>query len=85
LPNLGEQNSYRTTGSVSLRSTLTTEHGQRVQGRLAVVAERLLRQRDADMFDDMGGYALVMPLGTDIRHVRTPRRATPRRGASATT
>ena len=46
-PVLGQSPSYRTVGSTSLRSTLSSHARQRAARRLAVVAARLLDQRHA--------------------------------------
>ncbi len=52
------QSSYRTAGSASLRSTLSSEHRQRAADRLAVGAAGCSRATStSSMFDDLGGFA----------------------------
>ena len=72
MPNLGQQNSYRTTGSVSLRSTLTTNLVNEFKGGWQWSPNDFFANVTSDMFENMGGYAIVMPLVTDIWSVRTP-------------
>jgi len=72
LPNLGQQNSYRTTGSVSLRSTLTQNIVNEFKGGWQWSPNDFFSNVTSDMFSNMGGRAIVMPLVTDIWSVRTP-------------
>jgi len=72
MKNYGEQNSYRTTGSLSLRSTLTTNIVNEFKGGFQWSPNEFFSNVTADMFSDMNGYAIVMPLVTDIWSVRTP-------------
>jgi hypothetical protein len=72
LPNHGEQNSYRTTGSLSLRSTLTSNMVNEFKGGWQWSPNDFFSNVTADMFENMGGRAIVLPLVTDIWALRTP-------------
>jgi hypothetical protein len=57
-PAWAHQNSYRTTGSSTLRSTLSDSLSTKCL-RLAVVAERFLRQQQSDMFTNQTALRVV--------------------------
>ena len=85
LTNFGTQNSYRTTGNSTLRSTLGVERRQRAARRLAVVAERLLLEHHRRAVRQPGRLRARVPdqHRADVQLERRSR-ATPRPGASTT-
>ncbi len=72
MPNYGQQNSYRTTGSLGVRSTLTSNMVNEFKGGWQWSPNDFFSNVTKDMFDNMGGYAIVMPLVTDIFSVNNP-------------
>lgn len=72
LPNHGEQNSWRTTGSLGLRSTLSTNMVNEFKMGFQSSPNDFFANVTAADFTNMGGYAIVMPLISDIWAVRSP-------------
>jgi hypothetical protein len=72
LPNKGEQNSWRTTGSLGVRSTLSSNMVNEFKMGFQSSPNEFFSNVTKDMFANMGGYAVVMPLVTDIWSVRSP-------------
>jgi len=72
LPNKGEQNSWRTTGSLGMRSTLSSNMVNEFKMGWQSSPNEFFSNVTKDMFDNMNGYAIVMPLVTDIWSVRSP-------------
>ncbi len=70
--NLGSQNSYRTTGSLGLRSTLSQNIVNELKGGFQWSPNDFFSNVTADMFDELGGYGLTFPIGTSPFAVRTP-------------
>ena len=70
--NIGEQNSYRTTGSVSLRSTLTQNMVNEFKGGWQWSPNDFFSNVTAEQFDDMSGYAVSVPLFTSHIHTISP-------------
>jgi hypothetical protein len=62
--NRGEQNSYRTTGSLGLRSTLTSNIVNEFKGGWQWSPNEFRTNITPAMFEDQGGYALGFPLVT---------------------
>jgi hypothetical protein len=60
-PNFGQQNSYRTTGSISLRSTLGSGMVNEVLGGWQSSPNQFFTNVNAEMFAQDGGFALVLP------------------------
>jgi hypothetical protein len=63
--NFGNQDSYRTTGSITVRSTLGTGFVNEVLGGWQHSPNDFFGNINAGMFADQGGYALNFPLVTD--------------------
>ena len=57
LPNVGSQNSYRTTGSSTLRSTLSANIVNEVRGGWQWSPNDFFANVTADQFEDQDGYA----------------------------
>ena len=76
--NLGSQNSYRTTGSLGLRSTLSQNMVNEFKGGFQWSPNDFFSNLTPSMFDDFGGYALDFPIGTDpyVRTNAAPRNTT---------
>jgi hypothetical protein len=72
LPNHGQQNSYRTTGSLGVRSTLTSNMVNEFKGGWQWSPNDFFSNITADHFENMGGRAIVLPLVTDIWVTKTP-------------
>ncbi len=72
MPNVGQQNSYRTTGSLSLRSTLSQNVVNEFKGGWQWSPNDFFSNVTAEQFDDMGGYAVSVPLFTATVHTITP-------------
>lgn len=70
--NLGSQNSYRTTGSVGLRSTLTQNMVNEFKGGWQWSPNDFFSNVTKDMFDEIGGYGITFAIGTSPFTVRTP-------------
>jgi hypothetical protein len=64
--NFGTQNSYRTTGSLSLRSTLSQNIVNEFKGGWQWSPNDFFSNVTPDMFADQGGYALGTPLMTSV-------------------
>jgi hypothetical protein len=60
-PNFGQQNSYRTTGSVSLRSTLGSSMVNEILGGWQHSPNEFFTNLTPEMFAEDGGFALVLP------------------------
>ena len=63
--NFGNQDSYRTTGSITLRSTLGSGFVNEVLGGWQHSPNDFFGNINAGMFEDQGGFALNFPLVTD--------------------
>ncbi|MCC7184813.1 MAG: TonB-dependent receptor [Acidobacteria bacterium] len=76
--NFGEQTSYRTTGSLGLRSTLTQNMVNEFKGGWQWSPSEFSSNVTPSMFDEFGGYALDFPLGNDpyVRTNSAPRNTT---------
>jgi hypothetical protein len=72
MPNVGQQNSYRTTGSVGLRSTLTSNMVNEFKGGWQWSPNEFFSNVTADMFANQGGYSLTLPLITGLTATRSP-------------
>src|SRR5688572_26002726 len=72
MPNFGSQNSWRTTGSLSLRSTLSSNVVNEFKGGFQHSPNDFFAKTQKESFDNMGGYAIVLPLVTDIWAVNSP-------------
>jgi len=70
--NIGQQNSYRTTGSLSLRSTLTQNMVNEFKGGWQWSPNDFFSNVTAEQFDDMSGYAVSVPLFTSQIHTISP-------------
>jgi hypothetical protein len=70
--NIGQQNSYRTTGSLSLRSTLTQNMVNEFKGGWQWSPNDFFSNVTADQFADTAGYALSVPLFTATIHTISP-------------
>ncbi len=70
--NLGSQNSYRTTGSLGLRSTLSQNMVNEFKGGWQWSPNDFFSNVTSDMFDELGGYGLTFPIGTSPFAVRSP-------------
>ena len=70
--NIGQQNSYRTTGSLSLRSTLSQNMVNEFKGGWQWSPNDFFSNVTAEQFDDMGGYAVSVPLFTSHIHTISP-------------
>jgi hypothetical protein len=78
--NHGEQNSYRTTGSVGLRSTLTSNIVNEFKGGWQYSPSDFSTNVNPAMFEDQGGYALGFPQisGTTLTSATTRVNSAPR-------
>jgi Carboxypeptidase regulatory-like domain len=72
MPNVGQQNSYRTTGSVSLRSTLTSNLVNEFKGGWQWSPNDFFANVTKDTFDNQGGYSLGLPLITGLTATNNP-------------
>jgi hypothetical protein len=70
--NIGQQNSYRTTGSLSLRSTLSQNLVNEFKGGWQWSPNDFFSNVTADQFADLEGYAIDVPLFTDTIHTTAP-------------
>jgi hypothetical protein len=70
--NLGSQNSYRTTGSIGLRSTLSQNMVNEFKGGWQWSPNDFFSNVTKDMFDEIGGYGITFAIGTSPFVVRTP-------------
>ncbi len=71
-PNYASQNSYRTTGSVSLRSTLTSNVVNEFKGGWQWSPNDFFSNVTKDHFDNQGGYSLTLPLITGLTSTNSP-------------
>jgi hypothetical protein len=71
-PNVGQQNSYRTTGSIGLRSTLSQNVVNEFKGGWQWSPNDFFSNVTADQFGDTDGYALSVPLFTATVHTTSP-------------
>jgi hypothetical protein len=78
--NNGEQNSYRTTGSIGLRSTLSANLVNEFKGGWQWSPNDFFTNINPSMFADQGGYALTFPniAGTALTSATTGRNSAPR-------
>ncbi len=78
--NNGEQNSYRTTGSIGLRSTLSTNMVNEFKGGWQWSPNDFFANINPGMFEDQGGYALSFPniAGTAVTSASTRVNSAPR-------
>ncbi len=78
--NNGEQNSYRTTGSLSLRSTLSQNLVNEFKGGWQWSPNDFFANINPSMFEDQGGYALSFPniSGTALTSASTRVNSAPR-------
>lgn len=74
LQNIGDQNSYRTTGNSTLRSTLTTNMVNELRGGFQWSPNDFFANVTADQFQEMGGYGISFPgsTGTSPTHTISP-------------
>ena len=74
LLNSGSQNSYRTTGNSTLRSTLTKNIVNELKGGWQWSPNDFFANVTADQFTDQGGYGLTFPAstGTSPTHTVSP-------------
>ncbi len=72
LPNFGTQNSYRTTGNSTLRSTLGRNMVNELRGGFQWSPNDFFANVTADQFANQDGYALSFPIGTSPSIVTTP-------------
>jgi hypothetical protein len=72
MPNSGAQNSYRTTGSLSVRSTLNSNLVNEFKGGWQWSPNDFFAKTTKETFDNQGGYAIVMPLVTDVWVTNNP-------------
>lgn len=72
MPNSASQNSWRTTGSLGVRSTLTSNMVNEFKGGFQHSPNDFFAKTTKDTFDNMGGYAIVLPLVTDIWTTNDP-------------
>jgi hypothetical protein len=78
LTNFGEQASYRTSGSITLRSTLGSNLVNEVVGGWQWSPVEFFKNVTASQYDSQGGYALNFPniggngIPTDPNHTATP-------------
>jgi hypothetical protein len=72
MPNFASQNSWRTTGSLGVRSTLGSNMVNEFKGGFQHSPNDFFAKTTADTFDNMGGYAIVLPLVTDIWNTNNP-------------
>jgi hypothetical protein len=70
--NIGQQNSYRTTGSLSLRSTLTQNMVNELKGGWQWSPNDFFSNVTAEQFADTAGFAIDVPLFTDTIHTTAP-------------
>lgn len=72
-PNIGIQQSYRTTGSVGLRSTLGSNLVNEAKGGWQWSPQDFFGNVTADMFGNQGGFNLTLPLNlTSAANVNNP-------------
>ena len=76
--NFGSQNSYRTTGSIGLRSTLNQNMVNEFKGGWQWSPNDFFSNLTPDMFDELGGFGLAFPIGTSpyVRTNAAPRNTT---------
>ncbi len=76
--NYGTQNSYRTTGSLGVRSTLTSNMVNEFKGGWQWSPNDFFSNITPAMFEDQGGYSLGFPLitGATARNGAAPRNTT---------
>ncbi len=76
--NFGTQNSYRTTGSLGVRSTLTSNMVNEFKGGWQWSPNDFFSNITPAMFEDQGGYSLGFPLitGATARNGAAPRNTT---------
>jgi hypothetical protein len=76
--NQGFQTSYRTTGSIGLRSTLSSNMVNEMKGGWQWSPNNFFGNLSPDMLDEQGGYFLDFPLITDpaFENSRAPRNTT---------
>jgi hypothetical protein len=72
LLNFGEQTSYRTSGSLTLRSTLGSNLVNEMRGGWQWSPVEFFTNISAAQFENGGGYRLDFPLGTDPFHTNSP-------------
>jgi hypothetical protein len=72
MPNFASQNSWRTTGSLSLRSTLSSNMVNEFKGGFQHSPNDFFAKTQKESFANMGGYAIVLPLVTDIWSTNDP-------------
>ena len=68
MPAFGDTTSYRTTGSLSLRSTLSTAVVNEMRGGWAWAPGGFFTNSNPDMFDNQGGYAVSLGFGLTNIH-----------------
>lgn len=71
-PNVGQQNSYRTTGSIGLRSTLTSNMVNEFKGGWQWSPNDFFSNVTKDTFDNQGGYSIGLPLITGLTSTNNP-------------
>lgn len=72
LSNFGDQTSYRTSGSITLRSTLGANLVNEMRGGWQWSPVEFFTNITAAQFEGTGGYLLDLPLGTDPFHTSSP-------------
>jgi hypothetical protein len=74
LENIGHQNSYRTTGNSTLRSTLSRNVVNELLGGFQWSPNEFFSNVTADQFAEQGGYGLTFPgsVGTSPTHTVSP-------------
>jgi hypothetical protein len=72
LTNFGTQNSYRTTGSASLRSTLSANLVNEVKGGWQWSPNDFFANMTASQFENQDGYALGFPISTGPTYNTNP-------------
>ncbi|MEX2663040.1 MAG: TonB-dependent receptor, partial [Vicinamibacterales bacterium] len=71
LTNIGQQNSYRTTGNSSLRSTLGTSMVNELRGGFQWSPNDFFSNITAEQFEEQGGYGLTFPASTGTAPTHT--------------
>ena len=72
LPNYGTQNSYRTTGSATLLSTLSANLVNEVKGGWQWSPNDFFSNMTASQFENQDGYALGFPISTGPTYSTNP-------------
>ena len=72
LANIGQQNSYRTTGNSTLRSTFGKNLVNELVGGFQWSPNEFFSNVTAEQFEEQGGYGLSFPIATSPTHTVSP-------------